>query len=204
MATQGPIDTASPPTSATTPAVANLEMPSLQRLKGGAYIHIYDLKYEARRPVLVPPEPSPPPSVDPSSPSPPSYTPPSLGILGTVPDELLTIIVQNLNISSLSAFDSTNQTARDFVQSIRPALAHVNVQAPQILAAAVALNLPYSIEVLDKMLEENQCYWCQKKAGYYLSLLEKRIYCWFCLEYDAWLPDFVDSEDEREFSGGSE
>lgn len=187
MATQATIDTASPPTSATTPAVANLEMPSPEALQRGVYIHIYNLKYEARRPVLAPPEPSLPSSVDPSSPSSPS--PPSLGILGAFPDELLTIIVKNLDISSLSAFDSTNQTARDFVQSIRPALAHVNGQAPQILAAAVALNLPYSIEVLDRMLEENRCFWCRRTGGYYLSLLEQRIYCWWCLAYDEWLPD---------------
>lgn len=188
MATQATIDTASPPTSATTPAVANLEMPSPEALQKGVYIHIYNLKYEARRPVLAPLELSLRSSVDSSSSSSPSFSPPSLGILGAFPDELLTIIVKNLNISSLSAFDSTNQTARDFVQSIRPALAHVNGQAPQILAAAVALNLPYSIEVLDRMLEENSCFWC-RRGGYYLSLLEQRIYCWWCLAYDEWLPD---------------
>lgn len=175
------------PTTATTPAVAKLEMPSLEALQKGFYIHIYNLKYEARGPVLAPSEPSEPSSIDPSSPS--SSSTPSLGILNVFPDELLTIIVKYLDISSLSAFDSTNQTASDFVQSIRPALAHFNGQAPQILAAAVALNLPYSIEDLDKMLEENKCFWCRRRAGYYLSLLEQRIYCWWCLAYDDWMPD---------------
>lgn len=185
MATQAPIDKAPPPSTATTPAVANLEMPSLEALKKGVYIRLYNLKYEARRPVLVPAEPLPPSSVNPSSSSPL----PSLGTLNTFPDELLTMIVKNLDISSLSAFDSTNQTARNFVESIRPSLAHVHGQAPQILAAAMALDLPYSIEVLDRLLEENRCFWCRRREGYYLSLLERRIYCWWCLAYDEWLPD---------------
>lgn len=170
------------PSMATTPAVAKLLMPSLEALKEGVYIRIFKLKYEARHPILPPPEPSPPSFVDPASP------PPSLGNLEALPDELLTMIIEDLNISSLSAFDSTNQTARDFVNNIRPALAHVHEQAPQILEAAVSLDLPYSIEVLDKMLQENRCFWCRRKGGYYLSLLEQRIYCWGCLEYDEWLP----------------
>ena len=184
MATQAPTDKASP-RIATTPAVAKLVMPSPEALKEGVYIRIFNLKYKARRPVLPPPEPSPPSSLDQAS------LRPSLGNLEAFPDELLTMVVQNLNISSLSAFDSTNQTARDFVNSIRPALAHVQGQAQQVLEAAVALDLPYSIEVLDKMLQENRCFWCQRKGGYYLSLLEQRIYCWGCLEYDEWLPSDV-------------
>ena len=192
MATQTPIDKDSPSSSATTTAVAKLEMPSPQALKRGSYIHIYNLTYKARRPVLAPPEPSATSAVvDRSFPSSPR---PSLGNLGVFPDELLTMIVKKLNLSSLSAFSSTNQTAKDFVQSIRPALAHLNEQAPQILAAAVTLNLPYSIEVLDKMLEKNVCYWCQTRSGYYLSLLEQRMYCWWCLAYDEWLPDGYDFE----------
>lgn len=193
MATQTPIDTASPPTSANIPAVAKLENPS-RGIHWGSYIEIDNLKYEARRPVLASSEPSPPSSVvDLSSPSsPPSPPSPSLGKLGVFPDELLTIIVKNLSINSLIAFESTNQAARDFVQSVCPALAHVNKQVPQILAAAVALNLPYSIDVLDKMLEKNVCYWCQTRGGSYLSLLEQRIYCVWCLEYDEWLPDETD------------
>lgn len=181
MATQARTDKASPPI-ATPPAVAKLVMPSPEALKEGVYIRISNLKYKARRPVLPPPEPSPPSSLDQAS------LRPSLGNLEAFPAELLTMVVQNLNISSLSAFDSTNQTARDFVNSIRPALAQVHVQARQILEAAVALDLSYSIEVLDKMLQENRCFWCRRKGGYYLSLLEQRIYCWGCLEYDEWLP----------------
>ncbi|MCJ1344966.1 hypothetical protein MMC31_003171 [Peltigera leucophlebia] len=173
MATQTPT-IASPPT-ATTPAVAKLVLPSLEALKEGVYIRIFHLKYEALRPVL------PSPCVDPGP-------PPSLGNLEALPNELLTMIIKNLSISSLSALDSTNQPARDFVNSIRPALAHVNGQAPQILEAAAALDLPYSIEVLDKLLQENKCFWCRRKPGYYLSLLEQRIYCWGCLEYEEWLP----------------
>lgn len=181
MATQAPTDKV-PPRIATTPAVAKLMMPSTKALKEGAYIRLFNLHYKARRPVLPPPEPSLPSSLDQAS------LHPSLGNLEAFPAELLTMVVQNLNISSLSAFNSTNQTARDFVNSIRPALAHAHGQAPQILEAAVALDLPYSIEVLDKMLQENRCFWCRRKGGFYLSLLEQRIYCWGCLEYDEWLP----------------
>lgn len=162
MATPAPIDKAPPPTTATTPAVANLEMPSLEALKEGVYIHVYNLKYEARRPGLAPPEPLPPSSVNPSSPL------PSLGILNAFPDELLTMIVKILDISSLSAFDSTNQTARNFVESIRPTLAHVYGQAPQILAAAVALDLPYIMR-----------FWigCSRKTGVPGVGEEKGIIC---------------------------
>lgn len=197
MATQTLIDRASPPTSAKILAVAKLDNPWRGILQG-SYIKIANLKYEARRPVLAPPDPSPPSSsvVDLSSPSsPPSPPSPSLGKLDVLPDELLTIIVKNLSINSLITFKPTNQAARDFVQSVCPALAYVKKQVPQILAAAVALDLPYSIDVLDKTLEKNVCYWCQTRSRSYLSMLEQRIYCWWCLEYEEWLPDDFDDFD---------
>lgn len=158
---------------------AKTKLDGLEALENGFYIYIYDMKYEARRPVLTPSTPS---SIDPSSRSSPSKPAPSLGILATLPDELLAIIIKSLNISDLSDFEKTNKTAKEFVRWVCPALAHAREQVPQILAAAVALDLPYSIEVLDKMLEEKKCSCCGIKEGYYLALLEQKMYCFWCCD----------------------
>lgn len=78
--------------------------------------------------------------------------PPSARTLAVFPHELVTMIIKNLNIRSLRALEYTNKIARDFITSVRPVFANVHGQAPQTLAAAVALDVPYSTEFLHKML----------------------------------------------------
>lgn len=105
----------------------------------------------------------------------------SLGSISILPSEIITMVMNEINLRSLAAFRDVNRFAREMTDTMTKFRA-VYDQAPLLLRAAIKLNppLPISIATLDAVLLDDTCSCCGIQDGSMISLLNCRRYCEVC------------------------
>ncbi len=113
----------------------------------------------------------------------------SLGEFELLSTEILTMVIEGMDIRTLAAFRAVNRSARHLIDSLTR-FKSIHDQAPEILSAVAALLDPLprlrrlSIPKLEQILQDKYCPECAgAERGELLSMEMCAVYCLSCF-YD--------------------